>query len=165
MTLAVSTRARISHACGAIPVDLLNARGKWLTDSPQVAATSRSEVAPERSPAISSLACLSCQGASPPFERYRAGLHSSVGLRCVNSESRNQIIRKQTIHLVQACRRQLIVSSRSCLRLNQAAPFGAKQSRRPGLSLATAPERDMGVQHRYHLQEPQAVGFQGDEGC
>ena len=39
-----------------LPVDLLNAREKWLTDSPQAAATSFRGVAPERSLTINSWA-------------------------------------------------------------------------------------------------------------
>jgi len=65
--LADSTRAWSSQACGASPVDLRNAREKWLTDSPQASAISRSGVAPVRSPAIISFDRLSCHGASPPL--------------------------------------------------------------------------------------------------
>src|SRR5580704_7375969 len=67
IALADSTRACSSHAWGASPVDLWNAREKWLTDKPQVPAISCNGVAPVRSPASISLDRFSCQGASPPL--------------------------------------------------------------------------------------------------
>jgi hypothetical protein len=66
---ARSTRRRISHLCGGIPIVCLNARAKWALESPHSLASCLIDGSPSRFASINSSDRRIWHGANPPRER------------------------------------------------------------------------------------------------